>query len=73
MLLDNIDEESFRAKVEELRAEFRDDGEYSVSIGEVWQKEDVDVEKQVKKADYYMYEAKKVHYKNSHYDRRKRK
>lgn len=73
VLLDNIDEESFRAKVEELRAEFRDDGEYSVSIGEVWQKEDVDVEKQVKKADYYMYEAKKVHYKNSHYDRRKRK
>lgn len=72
VLWDNIDEGSFQRKVEELRAEFKDDSEYSVSIGEVWQKENVDIEKQVKKADFYMYEAKKVHYKNSSYDRRKR-
>lgn len=73
VLWDNIDEESFYEKLEILRAEFKKDSEYSVSIGEVWQKGDVDVEKQVKKADYYMYEAKKVHYRNSNYDRRKRR
>jgi diguanylate cyclase (GGDEF)-like protein len=72
ILLENLEEKQFQAKAEGLSAEFQGDGEYSISIGEVWQKENVDIDRQVKEADFCMYEAKKLHYRNRNYDRRKR-
>lgn len=73
ILWDNMEEEVFQEKTAALKAEFTDDGEYSIAMGSVWQGEDADVEKQVKKADAYMYEAKQMHYQNRNFDRRKRR
>ena len=72
ILWDNIEEEKFTAKIEELKAAFKDDSEYSISMGHVWQKGDIDIRQQVKEADAHMYEAKQAHYQNRNYDRRKR-
>lgn len=71
ILWEGIEEDRFHAKMGELKAEFQDCREYSISMGAIWQGGDVDVERQVKMADAYMYEAKKAHYKNRNYDRRK--
>lgn len=73
VLWENIEEEKFNATIEELKEEFRDESEYSISMGSVWQEGDIDIEKQVKMADSYMYEAKQIHYQNQNYDRRRRR
>lgn len=73
VLWDNIDEEEFLRKIEEVKTEFKEEQEYSISMGTVWQTGDIDIEKLVKTADAHMYEAKKAHYRNGDYDRRKRR
>lgn len=73
VLWDSIDEEEFRRKIEEVKAEFSEEREYSISMGTVWQAGDIDIEKLVKAADTHMYEAKKAHYRSEEYDRRKRR
>lgn len=72
VLWDNIDEEDFQGKIKEVKEEFKDESEYSISIGSVWQEGNIDVEKQVKIADAHMYAAKQAHYRNGNYDRRKK-
>lgn len=71
LLWEKSDEKSFLSKVEELREEFRAESEYSISMGNVWQEGDIDIEKLVKMADARMYEAKQAHYRDGNYDRRK--
>ena len=56
-----------------MRAEFKVEHEYSIAMGNIWQKGDIDIEKQVKQADASMYAAKQAHYQNKNYDRRKRR
>lgn len=73
VLWDDVEEDVFNGKVAELRTEFGNIGEYSISMGTVWQKGDIDIEQQVKKADTYMYKAKQAHYQNRNNDRRKRR
>ncbi len=73
VLWDNIEEEQFQEKVKGLKAEFDSNREYSISMGNVWQEGDIDIQKQVKQADAAMYEAKQMHYQNRHYDRRGRR
>lgn len=72
VLWDHIDKETFHMRVEKLKEEFKDESEYSISMGSVWQEGGIDIEQQVKIADAYMYEAKQAHYQNRNYDRRKR-
>jgi len=72
ILWDNIEKEQFDKKVEELEAEFRNDKECSIAMGNVWQGGDIDIQEQVKQADGAMYEAKQVHYQNRYFDRRKK-
>lgn len=73
ILWDNIEEEKFNEIVEKLRAEFNEVKEYSISMGNVWQDGDIDIQQQVKKADVAMYEAKQAHYQKQHNDRRRRR
>ena len=73
VLWEDVKEDVFNGKVAQLRAEFGHVEEYSISMGVVWQKGDIDVEQQVKKADAYMYKAKQAHYQNGSNDRRKRR
>lgn len=73
VLWDNVEEEVFDKKVAQLREEFVGSREYSISMGYIWQRGDIDIGKQVKKADIYMYRAKQAHYQNGNNDRRKRK
>lgn len=73
VLWDNVREDIFNGKVAELREEFGHIEEYSISMGTVWQKGDIDIEQQVKKADVYMYKAKQAHYQNRSNDRRRRR
>lgn len=73
ILWDNIEEKNFYAKVDELRAEHSGESEYSISMGYVWQKGDIDIARDVKTADSHMYAEKQVHYQNRNYDRRRRR
>lgn len=73
ILWEGIEEAEFHENVEKLKAEFKVSHEYSISMGNVWQKGSIDVEQQVKQADASMYAAKQAHYQNEHYDRRKRR
>ncbi len=69
---ENVEEAEFYEKVEKMKTEFKVGHEYSISMGNVWQEGNVDIEQQVKKADTSMYEAKQAHYQNENHDRRKR-
>lgn len=71
ILWEGIKEDDFLARMEELKADFQDGREYSISMGAIWQEGEIDIERQVKMADAYMYDAKKAHYKNRNNDRRK--
>lgn len=71
VLWEHIDKELFDMRVEKLKEEFKDESEYSISMGSVWQEGGIDIEQQVKIADAYMYEAKQAHYQNGRHDRRK--
>ncbi len=73
VLWEGIGEEEFNENVEKMRAEFKVEHEYSIAMGNIWQKGDIDIEKQVKQADASMYAAKQAHYQNKNYDRRKRR
>lgn len=73
VLWDEIGEEKFQGKIEELKKEFQGESEYSISMGSVWQAGDIDIEKQVKIADAHMYEAKQAHYRSGDHDRRRRR
>lgn len=72
-LWEDISKKEFYDKVEMLRKEFDGIREYSISMGNIWQDGEIDIQKQVKKADASMYKAKQAHYQNHHNDRRRRK
>lgn len=71
ILWERMEEDQFHAKIKELKAEFQSTREYSISMGAVWKEGDIDIEDQIRQADTSMYEAKKAHYRNRNYDRRK--
>ena len=72
-LWEDIAKEEFDEKVEELKKEFDEIKEYTISMGNIWQDGEIDIQQQVKKADASMYEAKQAHYQNQHNDRRRRR
>lgn len=71
ILWEKMEEDQFHAKIKELKAEFQSSSEYSISMGAVWREGDIDIENQIRQADTSMYEAKKAHYRNRNFDRRK--
>ena len=72
-LWEGITKEEFYDKVDKLKKEFAENKEYSISMGNIWQDGEIDIQQQVKKADACMYKAKQAHYQNQHYDRRRRR
>lgn len=72
-LWEEITKEEFYDKVDKLKKEFAEIKEYSISMGNIWQDGEIDIQQQVKKADASMYKAKQAHYQNQHYDRRRRR
>ena len=71
IIWENMDETTFLARVNAIKADFDADDECSVAIGKVW-KEGFDIDQLVKMADAYMYKEKQKHYRDQNYDRRRR-
>ncbi|MDO4549066.1 MAG: sensor domain-containing phosphodiesterase [Clostridia bacterium] len=64
MLFENVDKETFDKKVIEIKGHFDQDPDCDVSIGSVWTQDEVDINRQIIKADELMYAEKQVYYRS---------
>ncbi|WP_317367243.1 EAL domain-containing protein [uncultured Tyzzerella sp.] len=62
VLSENITKDTFSQKVNSVNRYFLDLMEYSVSIGYLWRDKNLDIKHLTRKADEYMYQAKKTYY-----------
>lgn len=62
IICENIKKENFYRKVNDINKYFIDLGEYSVSIGYIWKDNNINISELAKKADEFMYKAKRNYY-----------